>query len=343
MRALHIIKQGSPVAPNVACVEDCPCPEPAAGEVLVRTEASALNQLDIWVGRGVPGLETSYPARSGSDGVGIVEATGAGVGEDLLGKRVILNAAIPVHGPSAPTASESSFEVIGEHGPGTNGEFFTAPASNVLDIGETDPIQAAAFGLVHLTAWRMLITRARLAAGSTVLVTGIGGGVALALLGIAKSMDCRVLVTSRSEEKLQRARELGADETILDTGSDFSKTIRELTSWEGIDVCADSIGKAVHLACLKTLAPGGVYVTCGCTSGPDATTDLARVFWNQLSILGSTMGDMNEFKEVVALLCSGRLKAVVDSVFKAEDGASAFARLESSDQFGKIVIDWRSP
>jgi NADPH:quinone reductase-like Zn-dependent oxidoreductase len=344
MRSLEITRQGTPVAPNVRFEEDRPCPEPAMGELLVRTEASSLNQLDLWVGRGVPGFVTSYPARSGSDGVGIVAAVGPDVPDHWLGKRVLLNAAMAIADPVEPGVRPLPpvFEVIGEHGPGTNGEFFTAPAANMLEIGDTDPLQAAAFGLVHLTAWRMLVTRARLKPGSTVLVTGIGGGVALALLGIAKFMNCRVIVTSRSEEKLARAMELGADEGVLDTGEDFSKAIRKLTSKRGVDVCADSIGKATHLSCIKSMARGGVFVTCGCTSGPGATTDLARIFWNQLSVLGSTLGDMEEFKEVVSHLREGTLAAVVDSTFHAEDGQSAFLRLESSAQFGKIVIDWRS-
>ena len=317
---------------------------PGPGEVLVRTEATALNQLDLWVGRGVPGLETTYPARSGADGVGVVESVASDVSDEWVGQRVLLNAALEVADSVEPDRNlrPPAFELIGEHHPGTHADYFTAPASNVLPIGDVDPIQAAAFGLVHLTAWRMLHTRAQIKSGSTVLITGIGGGVALALMGIAKLMSCRVIVTSRSEEKLTRAQELGADDCILDTGEDFSKTVGKLTGWRGVEICADSVGKALHLSGLKSLARGGVFVTCGCTSGPDAMTDLARVFWNQLTIIGSTMGDMQEFREVVAHLKTGKLNAVVDSVYSAEDGQSAFSRLESAEQFGKIVIDWRT-
>jgi NADPH:quinone reductase-like Zn-dependent oxidoreductase len=173
-----------------------------------------------------------------------------------------------------------------------------------------------------------------------VLITGIGGGVALAALGIARHFGCRTIVTSRHAHKLDAAKNLGAEFGVLDNGDDFSREIRKITSKRGVDVCVDSIGKAVHLPCIKSLACGGVFVTCGNTSGPDAVTDLSRVFWNELSILGSTMGDMHEFRQVIALFRSGALKPVVDRVFPASEASQAFARLESAEQFGKVVVKW---
>ena len=343
MKALQISRQGEPVAANVVLNDACASPEPGPGQVRVRTEASALNQLDLWVGRGVPGFDVQYPAISGSDGVGLVDAVGGGVSETWIGRRVVLNAAVTESVMPLPDDMEPApgTHMIGEHGPGTMAEFFVAPVGNVCDIGEVDPVEAAAFGLVHLTAWRMLVTRAGLRHGSSVLIPGIGGGVALALLGIAKWHGCRVIVTSRNQNKLDRAIELGADEGILDDGSDFSKIVRGMTHRRGVDVCADSVGQAVHGACLKSLARGGVFVTCGCTSGPRAETDLARIFWNQLTVIGSTMGDMREFREVLSLLRSGALSPTIDSVHSSADGAAAFSRLESGEQFGKVVIDWR--
>ena len=213
--------------------------------------------------------------------------------------------------------------------------------SNVLDVGDADPVATAAFGLTHLTAWRMLVSRARVRAGDEVLVTGIGGGVALAALGIARHLGCRVGVTSRSEAKLARATELGADYTVHDTGEDWSRAVRKATGGRGVDVVVDSIGAATHLACMKSLARGGSLVTCGCTSGPAPKTDLARLFWNQTAVLGSTMGDMDEFRQVVALFRSGALTPVVDSVHPAAEATTAYARLESAEQFGKVVLDWR--
>ena len=342
MKAIVVQQRGNPVSPNVALVTDRPKPQPQSGEVLVRTEASALNSLDLWVGRGLPGLETQYPFSSGSDGAGRVEEVGAGVDRAWIGRRILLNAAVIQDAPAHPDrfASGEDIRMIGEHSPGTMGEFFCAPAKNVLDIGDTDPIQAAAFGLTHLTAWRMLMSRAQLRAGMTILVTGIGGGVAVALLNIAKHFGCTVIVTSRHQWKLDRARELGAAHGILDDGSDWSKTVRTLTGKRGVDIVADSIGKAVHSQCIKSLVRGGVFVTCGATTGGEATTDLARMFWNQLTFMGSTMGDMDEFRAVTTFLCSGEMLPIVDSIQKPQFAKKAYERLESGEQFGKVLIDW---
>lgn len=342
MHAITIHKQGSPVAPNVKLVSDWPELAPRPGEALVRTEASALNHLDLFVGMGIPGLNLAYPRIGGSDGAGIVESVGEGVDKAWIGRRVLLNAAVPLNEQPHPdrAAAPNDIIMIGEHVHGTLAAKFIAPAANLLDIGQTDPVEAAAFGLTFLTAWRMLITRACLRCGHTVLITGIGGGVALACLAIAKHFGCTTIVTSRRQAKLDHAKKLGADHCVLDSGSDWSKEVRTLTGKRGVDVVAESVGKAVHLACIKSMARGGTLVTCGNTTGPDATTDLARVFWNQLSILGSTMGDMQEFREVVALLRQGSLKPVIDQMFAPADAQNAYARLESAEQFGKIVIKW---
>lgn len=343
MRAITIQRQGTPVHSNVAFVADYPDPSPASGEVVVRTEAAALNHLDLWVGRGLPGIALRYPAISGSDGAGVVEAVGAGVDSSWIGRRVLLNAAVPKQEPPRPDARPAPLDIfmIGEHGPGCLAELFVAPVTNVLEIGETDPIQATAFGLAHLTAWRMMVTQAQLRAGMQVLITGIGGGVALAALSIARHFGCEVIVTSRHQSKLERAKSLGAQHVVLDGGQDWSKEVRQLTGRRGVDLCVDSVGKAIHGSCIKSLARGGTFATCGATTGADATTDLTRIFWNQLRVVGSTMGDMREFREVVALLRSGALRPTIDRVFQPEQGREAFARLEAGDQFGKLVVDWR--
>ena len=229
--------------------------------------------------------------------------------------------------------------MIGEHVNGTNAEYFSAPVSNVIDIGDVDPIDAAAFGLTHLTAWRMLTSCARLQEKQTVLITGIGGGVALAALNICKHFGCRTIVTSRHQHKLDSALELGASDCVLDEGEDWSRTIRSLTDKEGVHVCIDSVGGQLHHPIIKSLARGGTLVTCGCTAGGNPTTDLTRIFWNQLSIMGSTMGTMDEFAAVTQLLRDG-MKPVIDSVDEAADAPQAIARLESSEQFGKIVLRW---
>jgi NADPH:quinone reductase-like Zn-dependent oxidoreductase len=343
MRAIEIHRQGSPVASNVRFVTDRAAPAPAAGEALVRTEASALNHLDLWVGRGLPGLDTRFPTVTGSDGAGRVEAVGPGVDPAWVGRRVLLNAAILRSGSGHPDHVDAGEDIhmIGEHSPGTMAERFTAPVSNLLDIGDCDPVHATAFGLTHLTAWRMLVTRAQVRPGQIVLITGIGGGVALAALGLCRHLGCRTIVTSRHPEKLERARALGADHAILDDGSDWSKPVRAATGRRGVDVVIDSIGRSALPASIRSLARGGRFVTCGCTSGFEGSLDLARVFWNQLSVLGSTMGTMHEFREVVTLFRSGAVKPVIDSVLAPAEGSMAYARLESGQQFGKVVVDWR--
>ena len=341
MKAAIISREGSPVAENVEVVSDWQNCEPLPNEVLVQTEASALNHLDLWVGIGMPGLNLEYPRISGSDGCGIVTAVGKDIDSAWIGKRVLLNAAIKQQEQTLPNASPipEDIRMIGEHEQGTNAEFFVAPVTNVLDVGDVDPIEAAAFGLAHLTAWRMLISRAQLQEGQTVLITGIGGGAALAAFNICIHFGCNTIVTSRHQWKLDRALELGATEIVLDTGEDWSRTVRGMTDKRGVHICVDSVGGPLHLPCIKSLARGGSLVTCGCTAGASPKTDLARIFWNQISILGSTMGNMDEFREVLALLQSGS-KPVIDSIYESQNASQAYARLESGDHFGKIVLRW---
>lgn len=342
MKAAAVMTGGAPVAPNVELI-DLPTPSPGPGEVRVRTEASGLNHLDVWVGMGIPGVDRPWPRVTGSDGVGIVDAVGEGVDDVWVGRRVIMNAAHDLNSEdrSDGRPAGEQFHLVGEQSPGAMAEAFVVRVTNVMDIGEADPIEAAAFGLTHLTAWRMLTTRAGARAGDWVLIPGIGGGVALAALGICRYLGCRTIVTSRSAEKLQRASELGASVGILDEGKDWNRAVRAATDGAGVDICIDSIGKAVHLSCIKSLGRGGRFVTCGCTSGPGAETDLARIFWNQLSILGSTMGDMREFQEVVSLFLKGSLQPVVDRVVTPSEVPEAYAALEAGTQFGKLVVDWR--
>ena len=342
MKAVAVMTGGAPVAPNVKLV-DLPMPEPAAGDLRVRTEASALNHLDLWIGMGIPGVDRPWPRVTGSDGAGVVDAVGSGVDEAWIGRRVIMNAARDVGAPASPGTRPAgeNFELVGEHVAGAMAEYFLVPATNVVDIGDTDPVRAAAFGLTHLTAWRMLTTRAAAHPGDWILIPGIGGGVALAALGLARHLGCSTVVTSRSAAKLEQAMSHGATAAVLDEGEDWSRAVRKATDGRGVDVCIDSVGAAVHPACIRSMARGGRFVTCGCTSGPAATTDLARIFWNQLAILGSTMGDMSEFREVVGLLVDERLTPVIDEVHTPATAGEAYAALEAGRQFGKLVLDWR--
>ena len=340
------MRRGEPVAGNVALVEDWPdVGEPGRGEVRVRTLASAFNQMDLWVGRGVPGLELTYPRVSGCDACGVVEAVGEGVDEAWIGRRVIFNAAVAQAeraGPGDATGATMMpiYELIGEHCNGGHAERFMAPADNIADVGETDPIEAAAYGLCFLTAWSGMVGKGRLRAGQRVLVTGIGGGVATSALAIARYFGCAVAVTSRHGWKLDRAKGLGADLGVLDEGQDWSRQVRAWTKGRGVDMAMDSSGTATHLKCIRSLGRGGAYICPGATSGAEATTDLVRLFWNQLRVLGTTMGTNDEFREVVALLREGKLRPVVDEVFTPERCVEAYGRLEAGEQFGKVVLRW---
>ncbi len=348
MNAAVITKQGSPVAPNIEFRDDYEISgEAPAGWVVVKTIASALNHMDLWVGRGVPELELTYPRVSGCDACGTVESVGAGVDQAWVGRRVIVNAAVAIGRPvrpddGTPSTLAPEYELIGEHRNGMHAERFIAPAANLAPVPEScDPFEAAAYGLTALTAYSMMISKGGLLPGQTVLITGIGGGVATIAMKLALHLGCRVIVTSRSSEKIAEALSLGAHDGIVDTGADWSKQVRQITHKRGVDMAVDSVGKATHLACIRSLARGGAYVTPGCTTGPDATTDLARIFWNQLRVLGSTMGTNDEFREVAALFASGKVTPVVDRVYKARDARDAWERLEAGEQMGKIVLDWR--
>ncbi len=346
MRAIVITAQGPDVPANLRLITDAPEPmPPPPGHAQVKTLASALNHLDLWVGKGVPGLKLTYPRVSGSDACGQVVRVGEGVDPAWVGRRVILDAAVVVPEPRRPDDGPAphvpDFELLGEHHDGTHRECFNAPVANLQPIApDAPPADAAAFGLVHLTAYSMMIGKGDLRAGQWVLITGIGGGVAGAALGIARWRGARTIVTSRAQAKLDAARALGADHGVLDTGEDWSKEVRRITGGRGVDMAVDSSGKATHLRCIKSLSRGGTYVTPGCTSGPDATTDLARIFWNQLRIIGSTMGTPDEFAQVAALYRAGALRPVVDRVFAPGEAQAAWSRLAAGEQMGKIVIDW---
>jgi zinc-binding alcohol dehydrogenase/oxidoreductase len=346
MKAVVCTKQGEPVAANVEYREDWPgAGEPGCGEVRLRTLASAFNQMDLWVGRGVPGLDLAYPRVSGCDACATVDAVGEGVDDAWLGRRVVFRASIepptPLHPDDPPgKALAPIYELIGEHHHGGHRERFIVPVANIADVGDADPVEAAAFGLCSLTAWSGMVTKANLTPGQRVLITGIGGGVATSALAIAKHFGCPVAVTSRHQWKLDRATALGADFAVLDEGQDWSRDVRGWANRRGVDMAMDSSGKATHLNAIKSLARGGAYVCPGATSGPGATTDLARLFWNQLRLLGTTMGSAADFSEAAALFRAGKIRPVVDKVYSPQQCKEAYARLEAGEQFGKVVLDW---
>jgi NADPH:quinone reductase-like Zn-dependent oxidoreductase len=315
--------------PEVLVLEEAPDPVAGPGEVLVRLRASALNHLDVWIRKGLPSVPK--PRILGADGAGIVEALGEGVAGFEPGERVVLNPGIDAGG--------GRIHVIGEHGDGTNAELIAVPATNVHPVPEGLSFEeAAAFPLVFETAYRMLVTRAGLREGEWVLAWGIGGGVSTAALAIAKALGANVLVTSSSDVKLKRARELGADATVNHATGDVKEAAREATGGHGIDVVVEHVGEATWATSLQVAAPGGRIAVCGATSGPNPPAALHRIWWKQLSILGSTMGTGEDFAGAYELVASGRARPVVDEVIPLEEIRAAHERLEAGEQLGKIVL-----
>ena len=235
-----------------------------------------------------------------------------------------------------------NYRMLGEHLPGTLTEAVVVPEQNVAVIPTLVPplswAEAAAFSLVTLTAWRMLVTRAQVRAGETVLIWGIGGGVSLAALRIAKLRGAKLIVTSSSDAKLQEAKRLGADVTLNHKTQKISQEVRALTSKRGADVVVDSVGEATWDESLRALGRGGRLVSCGGTTGPNVGIDLRRLFWYQWSILGSTMGNDAEYREIVRRLGTGELRPLVDRVYPFGEARAAFERLARGEQLGKIVI-----
>jgi len=342
MMAVTIRAHGGP--DQLQCV-DVPGPaEPGPRDVVVSLKAAALNHLDLFVLGGMPGLKLEFPHILGADGAGVVAAVGTEVTALKVGDHVVLNPGLSCRTCATCRAGEHSlcptYHLLGEHVNGTFAEAIRVPAENAVPIPSRVPwADAAAFPMVFLTAWRMLVTRAALRAGETVLIWGIGGGVALAALQIAKQRGARVLVTSSSDAKLERARALGAHATINHATADVPREVRWLTDKRGADVVLDTVGAATWDRSVRLLARGGRLVTCGATSGPNVGFDVRRVFWHHLSILGSTMGNDEEFRQVVGLLAQDVLRPVVDTVQPLRAASQAFERMASGQQFGKLVLD----
>lgn len=327
-------------------VADIPKPKlPDARHVLVRIRAAALNHLDLWTLAGLPGLSLKFPHILGGDGAGEVEVVGADVRDIRPGDRVLLNPGLSCGGCEYCRAGNQplcvEYRLLGEHVPGTLAEYVAVPAGNVARVPRSDVSwpEAAAFTLVTLTAWRMMTTRARVQPGETVLIWGIGGGVSLVALKIAKLAGARAIVTSSSDEKLAKAKALGADVGLNHRDLDVAKEVRALTSRKGVDVIVENVGEATWETSLRALGRGGRVVTCGGTSGHKLLTDVRRLFWYQWTIMGSTMGSDAEFREIVRQLGEGHLTPTVDSTFPLAKGLDAFRRLESGAQFGKVVVE----
>ena len=301
----------------------------------VELRAAALNHLDLFVVGGIPGIELEMPHVLGADGAGVVAEVADDVAGVEAGDEVVLD-------PGLGSPDEPRFRLLGEMVDGTFAEQIVVPEANCYPKpAGVSWHQAAAFPLVTLTAWRMLVSKAALQAGEWVLIHGIGGGVSLAALQIACHLGAKAIVTSHSEHKLESALETGAAHAVDYVNDDVVRRVREFTEGRGADVVVDSVGEATFAASIRACRKGGRIVTCGATSGPRIPVDVRRVFWRQLTIYGSTMGDAGDFAAMLAAVDAGGIDPVVDSVFPLEAARTALERLETAEQLGKIVLHIR--
>jgi len=329
--------------PEVLRLEERPTPDPGPLEVRLRIRAAALNHLDLWVRRGVPGYTYPLPLIPGSDGYGTVDALGAGVTGVQAGEPCLIS---PGYGcgrcEPCLRGEESlcrSYVILGETRDGVCAESIVVPAGTLLPLPEgLPPEEAVALPLVLLTTWRMLMRRARLTPGETVLVHAAGSGIGSMAIQIASALGCRVITTVGTTEKVPRARQLGADEVIVHTQEDVAVAVRRLTGKRGVDVVVEHTGEATWEASLRCLAKGGRLVTCGATTGPMVGINLRALFFKQLSLLGSTMGSRGDLCEAFKLVGRGRIRPVIDRTFAMEDLAEAHRYLEARRAFGKVTL-----
>jgi NADPH:quinone reductase-like Zn-dependent oxidoreductase len=340
MKAVVFRQHGGPEVLEYA---DVPTPEPHRGEVLINVKATSINHIDIFLRRGMPGIKVPFPKIAGSDAAGIIQAVGPDVSSLQVGQRVTINPGISCgHCEFCADGFGSqcvSYEMIGESRDGAYAEFISVPAHIVLPIPDSIPFaEAAAAPLVFLTAWSMLVGKGKIRPGEDVLILGAGAGVGTAAIQIAKLGGCRVFATASSDEKLQRAKELGADFLIDYTKEEFDRKIRELTGKRGVDVVIDYIGADTWVRSLRSARRGGRVLTCGATTGFAPQTDLRQIFFRQVQVIGSTMGSHREFLDVMKCIFRGQLKPVIDRVLPLTEARKGHELIEQRAVFGKIVL-----
>ncbi len=329
--------------PDMLEIGEAPEPVVARGTVVVRVRAVAINHLDLWVRRGIPGLDLELPHIGGSDISGVVEEVGLGVEGWSVGDRVAVNPGLWCGSCSFCEAGEESlcrsFQIIGEHVAGGTADRVRVPAVNLYRIPDSLEFEsAAAAPLVYQTAWRAVRSRARLSADETLLVTGGSGGVSTAAIQIGAHLGARVIALTSGPENARRCAALGADVVLDRLNSDFVAEIRACTGGVGVDVIIDSVGEALWSDCMRCLGPNGRLVTYGATTGARGSLDIRHVFWKQLQVIGTTMASRREFEDVMRLVAQGELRPVVDSVLPLEQIRQAHEALEAGQVFGKLVL-----
>jgi NADPH:quinone reductase-like Zn-dependent oxidoreductase len=322
---------------------DFPDPEIGPGEVLVEVKACALNHLDLWVRRGLPGIDFKFPHILGCDVSGVVKEVGQNVTNVKPGDSILVSPGVScMHCEKCLSGQDNLcrfYHIVGYARPGGYAQYLKIPSVNALPIpGKLSFEEASSVPLVFLTAWHMLVNRARLRAGETVLVHAAGSGVGSAAIQIAKVLNARVIATASTQAKLAKALELGADEVINYTEKDFAAEVRRMTSKRGVDVVVEHTGVATFEKSILSMATGGRLVTCGATTGYAAQLDLRHLFARHLNLLGSYMGEKHELVEVLKFFQTGQLRAVVDRVMPLKDAALAHKALEDRSQFGKVVL-----
>ena len=324
-------------------LEDVPTPRVGPNDVLVRVKATSINHLDLWVRRGLPGVKFPLPMIPGVDAAGLVEEAGSEVRHVRIGDRVVV-----VQGISCGQCKQclngddnlcKDYRLIGEHRDGADAEFLAVPGRNILKLSDSISFEtAAAVALVFLTAWQMIVNKAKVQPGDDILVVGASSGVGSAALQIAKMLGARVIATTSSDEKAAKARDIGADEVINYKTHSVLDQVRRLTEKKGVEVVFDHVGVSVWEECIMAMAKGGRLVTCGATSGYEAKIDLRHVFYKQLQILGSTMGRKGDLITILNLIERGLLKPVIDRVMPLAEVRSAHEIVEQGKHFGKIVL-----
>lgn len=339
MKAAFIESNGEP---SVIRIRELPRPVPKDGEVLVRLKFASLNHLDLWIRKGIPGHKLPFPHVLGADGSGVVEEMGKGVFSFKVGDEVIVNPAVScMKCEACLTGLEklcAEYKLLGEDIWGTNAEFVVVPTSSLfLKPKELTFEEAAAFPLVTVTAWEMLMNKAQLKAGQSVLIHAAGSGVSQMAIQIAKLHGAVVVVTSGSDEKLKLAQDLGATHLINYKTTDFSKEVRKSFP-KGVDIVFDHVGKDFWEKNIKVTKSGGVLVTCGATTGHEAITDLRHLFFRQLRLLGSTMGNKRDFPKLVELMRTKKLRVPLAAIFSLSELQKAHEFLQSGAQTGKVLI-----